>query len=431
MSPLKNRSLFSTVTITLCGLLTASVSSISYGAGYGINENSGSYMGTGFAGRASNPQDASILASNPAGMGFMDARSLSAGSAFILKGGKFSGDFKSAFLQEPLSGSTSDFQKNTFVPFGHIVVPLHEHINLGFSGYAPFGIELEYDKGWVGQYFGLKTSVQVVNLQASISYRIMEQLSAGVGIIGSYVKGELTQKTFFPDPKSFPPIITLPARVEGDDKALSWNVGFLWRANEKTYLGLAYHDQLKFTLEGDSKAGSLKHKAKLDITMPEKVALSMTHHIDSRLTLMAEATWTRWSRFEQFHVKAGSMLSSYIPMKWKDVWAFSGGISYQLLPEWQLRAGYMRDNSPVDDNNRTVRSPDANRNWYTFGFNWKPVSELSIDLSYAYVDMGKSNLTEQKHESTPPHGVIPTYGTLNGEYNNHSHIIAAQLNYTF
>ncbi len=427
MSPLKNYSIFPSVIITLCGSLAVIQSNSCHGAGYGINENSASYMGTGFAGRSSNAIDASILASNPSGMGFMTERSISAGSAVIFKGGKFDGTFSDSPLGQPISGSTNDFQANTFVPFGHIVVPIEEHINLGFSGYAPFGVELDYDKNWVGRFFGLKTSVKVINLQASISYRILDTLSVGVGIIGSYVQGELTQKTFVPQISG-----SFPAKVNGDDKTLSWNAGLLWNVDDRTSVGFAYHDSLKFTLEGESKVEGIgKHDAKLDITMPERAAFSLTHHFDSQWTFMAEATWSRWSRFDKFHVKAGPKFSSYVPMNWKDVWAFSGGVSYRVNSEWLVRAGYMRDNSPVDDKNRTVRSPDADRSWYTCGINWKPAADLSVDVSYAYVDMGKNKITEQKHSAVSPHGALSPYGTLTGEYDNQSHVIAAQLNYTF
>ena len=184
--------------------------------------------------------------------------------------------------------------------------------------------------------------------------------------------------------------------------------------------------------------------------MPERAALSITHKMDSHWTLMADATWTRWSRFEEFYVKAKRNMtvnlsglpnlpptistdpSSYIPMNWNDVWAFSIGTSYQVTPEWLLRAGYMRDNSPVDDKNRTVRSPDADRNWFTFGANWQATESLSIDVSYAYVVMDKGKISESKHNVPGSDNDIKTsYGKITGEYDNRSHIVAAQLNYCF
>lgn len=409
------------------------------GAGYGINENSASYMGTGFAGRASNPQDASIAANNPGGISFVEGPQISAGTAVILKGGEFEGQHTRPLAVRDdkvvAQGKTEDFQSTTPVPFGHFVVPVNEKLSVGVSGYGPYGIELEYDKDWAGKYFGIKTSVKVINLQGTVSYKLQDNFSVGIGLIGSYVKGELSQTSS--GPLNIPGLLPVTGTIDGDANTFSWNIGALWQIDDMTMLGLAYHAPLEFTLEGDVKAESsvlnMESKAKLDITMPERAAISFTRHLDEKWTLMAEATWTRWSRFEEFYVKANDpSLSSYIPMNWTDVWSFSLGTSYQLNREWQLRAGYMRDQSPVDDKNRTVRSPDSDRNWFTAGLNWKPNKKVNIDLSYAYVKLDKGKISETKHK-TPPEGggTIASYGTLTGEYNNSSHIVAAQFNYIF
>ena len=415
--------------------------SSAHSAGYGIYENSASYMGTAFAGKASNPQDASIAANNPAGIAFVVGTQISVGSAVILEGGEFEGQHtREASVLNPQTllaeGKTKDFKSTTFVPFGHFVIPVNEQLSFALSGYGPFGIELDYDKNWAGQYFGNKTSVKTINLQGTLSYKFHDDFSVGFGLIGSYVKGELTQKT---NATNFLlPIPPSDAKVDGDANAMGWTIGALWHVNEATYVGLSYFSQLEFKLKGDVKVdntpdGDLKSKAKLDITMPEKAALSLTHHLNDQWAVMAEATWTRWSRFEEFYVEADDpLLSSYVPIKWKDVWAWSFGASWQVMPEWQLRAGYMFDQSPVDDKNRTARTPDADRNWFTLGANWKPDPQFSIDLSYAYVSLKKGKISETKHD-TPANGgeVISEYGTLTGEYNNSSHIVAAQLNYIF
>ena len=442
-----------------------------YAAGYGINENSASYMGTGFAGRASNPVDASIAANNPAGISFVQGSTVSLGTAVILEGGEFEGEYNRpplpvgdatlpAYSEE---GKTRDFQKRAPVPFGHFVMPVNDRFSFGLSGYGPFGIELDYRDDWPGRYFGDKTSVKVINLQGTLSYKPFDNFSVGFGLIGSYVDGKMTQKT------GLPGAIPFNGNVEGDDKTLSWNIGALWRANDRTMIGIVYHAPLEFTLEGTVKVngnitvpdmdlpgnippGSYpiiddKAKASLEVTMPERAALSITHQLGRRWTVMADVTWTRWSRFEEFYIKAKEKVytkplpdvgplgfdpSSYIPMKWKDVWAFSIGVSYQFTPQWLFRAGYMRDQSPVDNDNRTVRSPDSDRNWFTAGVNWKATDNLNFDLAYAYVDLKKGSISETRHNVPGSEtDVNPAYGTLTGDYNNSSHIVAAQVNYRF
>ncbi|WP_422409479.1 MULTISPECIES: OmpP1/FadL family transporter [unclassified Endozoicomonas] len=403
-------------------------SSNAFSAGYGINENSASYMGTAYAGRASNPQDASIAANNPAGIAYVEGTQVSVGSAIILEGGEFEGQH--TIGSTPIAqGKTEDFVSTSGVPFGHFVMPLNEQISFGLSGYAPNGIELDYDKDWAGRYFGIKTSVKTVNLQGTVSYKFQEDFSIGFGLIGSYVEGELTQN-------SSPSSPALESKIEGDAKTLGWTLGALWNVYDKTYVGLSFFSELDFELEGDVKVApvGLKSDAKLDITMPEKAALSLTHQLNDEWTLMAEATWTRWSRFEEFYVRVEdpTIPSSYVPINWKDVWSWSFGATWQVLPEWKLRAGYMFDESPVDDDNRTVRTPDSDRNWFTVGANWRPDTNISIDISYAYVSLKEGKINEAKYNTPPMQDTtIPEFGTITGDYKNSSNIVAAQLNYIF
>ncbi|WP_422135027.1 OmpP1/FadL family transporter [Endozoicomonas sp. ALD040] len=410
-------------------------SSNAFSAGYGINENSASYMGTAYAGRASNPQDASIAANNPAGIAYVEGTQVSVGSAIILEGGEFEGQHTLPTGTVVAQGKTEDFVSTSGVPFGHFVMPLNDQISFGISGYAPNGIELEYDDDWAGRYFGIKTSFKTVNLQGTVSYKFQEDFSIGFGLIGSYVEGELTQNT---DVTNFlrEGLPAAEAKIEGDDKTLAWTLGALWNVYDRTYVGLAYFSEIDFELEGDVKlSGPVNRKsdAKLEITMPERAALSLTHQLNDEWTLMAEATWTRWSRFEEFYVRAdNSDLSSYVPINWKDAWAWSFGATWQVLPEWKLRAGYMFDESPVDDDNRTVRTPDSDRNWFTVGANWRPDTNLSIDISYAYVSLKEGKIDEAKYNKPPNQGTpIDSFGVITGEYDNCSSIVAAQLNYIF
>ncbi len=409
-------------------------------AGYGINEQSASYLGTGFAGRASNAIDASISVTNPAGISFLEGgRQISVGADVILEGGSFDGEYTRA--DNSVDASTDDFQKTSFVPFGYFVMPMDEKWSFGLAGYAPYGIELDYANGWGGDYFANKTSVKVINLQGTLSYKLSDDLALGFGLIGSHVVGELTQKTWL-----MPGYMAGDASIKGDDNTLGWNVGAIWNATPSTTLGLAYHSQLEFKLKGDFDVENihsvipnippifttpLSSDANLDITMPEKLMLSATHRLNGRWVVMADATWTRWSRFEEFRVTSSNdQLGSYIPMNWKNTWALSLGSSYQLNDQWLLRAGYMFDQSPVTSDTRTVRSPDANRNWFTFGANMKLAENMNVDFAYAYVKLQDGSINEPKYDKSTGQP-DDEHGVVTGEYSSGSHIFGAQFNYKF
>ena len=399
------------------------------GAGYGINEQSASYLGTAFAGRASNVTDAAISSANPGGIG-LAGRQISAGADLIMKGGEFRGKYEGPF--GTVEGSAKNHQQQVLVPSGYFTIPVNDKWSIGISGYAPYGIELQYDDNWPGAYFSDMTSVRVINLQGAVSYKLTDDLSIGAGLIGSYAKGKLTQKTWIQ-----PALIEADVRVEGDDYTYGWNLGAVWNASKSTTLGFAYHSELDFTIKGDFSLKNISFElpnqtlpTSLKITMPERVLVSMTHHVNNRWTAMTDLTWTRWSRFKEFNITTPQpKIGAYVPMNWSNTWALSLGSSYQLNERWLLRAGYMFDESPVNNHNRTVRSPDSNRNWVTLGANWKATEVLTMDFAYAYIRLQKGKIYEGKNDTSGKPN--PDYGYISGEYDSDSHVIGLQLNYAF
>ncbi|MDP0563646.1 MAG: outer membrane protein transport protein [Candidatus Endonucleobacter sp. (ex Gigantidas childressi)] len=409
-------------------------------AGFSIHEHSASAMGTAFAGRASNGEDASIGASNPAGMAVLESRQLTVGSAVILENGNFkNGSFSNPNV--PASSSKNDnFLKTTAVPFGHIVLPFDDRLTVGWNAYAPFGLNLDYDKEFVGRYFGDKALIETVNFQSVLAYKVEDDLFVGIGLTLSHINGELSQKKYV---SPIPSYNNIDAVVKGDDYAFTWNVGVIWRPYMSTTLGASYHAQTKFNLEGDVKAsnvagglGDFKHKAELKITMPERVMLSATHQLDEQWTIMADATWTRWSRLDSISVvdKEGTLTqngSTYVPMHWKDVWAMAVGVAYKVDDQWTLKAGYMFDQSPVSDSTRTVRSPDNDRHWITAGVKWSVIEDIVFDFSAAYV-MLKDGKIDEKAYNVSNQAVNSGYGSLIGEYEGQSTwILSAQMTYRF
>ena len=121
--------------------LTSSTAVIA--AGFGVNEHSASGLGTAFAGKASNAQDASIGAENPAGITQFKHAEVSVGADVILKGGNLKGESN---VPLPFNSShDKNFLRTTVIPFGHFAMPINEKWSGGFNIYAPFGLNLKYD----------------------------------------------------------------------------------------------------------------------------------------------------------------------------------------------------------------------------------------------------------------------------------------------
>jgi long-chain fatty acid transport protein len=380
---------------TTLSLAVALASTQIFAAGFAINEQSISGMGTGFAGRSSAADDASTIFGNPAGMSRLKREQVTGGAALL----DAHTDISNA-SSRPNSGSNDgDMVPLVAVPMGYYVKPIDDHWAFGIGMYAPFGLVTDYENGFAGRYFGSKSDVKVMTLQPTVSYAFNDKVSIGFGPTINRIEGTLESNLSItqaaPDGK---------VKIKGDDTALGYNIGVLVQATDSTRVGLTYHSKVKYKLEGDTKVNynvlaavgqnpSQKYDASLDLTTPESVDFSLTHQLDDKWTLYAGSTWTRWSRLKDITVKNegvptilnGQFGTITEEQNWHDTWAHAIGASYQLNKEWVLRTGLSFDQAPTNNVNRSPRIPTGDRKIFSLGAGWSPTDDLTIDVAYSYL----------------------------------------------
>ncbi|MEB0045318.1 MULTISPECIES: OmpP1/FadL family transporter [unclassified Pseudomonas] len=366
-----------------------------FAAGFAINEQSISGMGTGFAGRSSSADDASTIYGNPAGMSRIKREQVSGGAAMLDAHTNISKASSSP------NGGSNDGNMVPFiaVPMGYYVKPIDDHWAFGIGMYAPFGLVTDYESGFAGRYFGSKSDVKVITLQPTVSYAFNDKVSIGFGPTINRIDGTLESNLSItqaaPDGK---------VKVKGDDTALGYNVGVLVQATDNTRVGLTYHSKVTYKLKGNTEVNygvlgligqnpAQKYDASLGLTTPESVDFSVTHQIDDKWTVYAGSTWTRWSRLQAITIENTGVPSSLNgqfgtiteEQKWHDTWAHAIGASYQLNKQWVLRTGLSVDQSPTNNVDRSPRIPTGDRKAISFGAGWSPTDDLTIDMAYSYL----------------------------------------------
>ncbi|WP_122665859.1 OmpP1/FadL family transporter [Pseudomonas viridiflava] len=414
---------------TTLGLTVSLAASQLFAAGFAINEQSISGMGTGFAGRSSSADDASTVFGNPAGMSRLKREQVSVGAAAIIAKTKID-DASSSF-----GGSNDgDMVPVVGVPMGYYVKPIDDHWAFGVGVYVPFGLVTDYENGFAGRYFADKSHVQVVTFQPTVSYAFNDKVSIGFGPTINRIDGELTSRALNPVTG---PVNDGKVKVKGDDTALGFNVGILVQATDSTRVGATYHSKVKYKLDGDTKISGpnfgpfngQKYDASLDLTTPESVDFSVTHELDANWTLYAGSTWTRWSRLESIDVKNSGVpgpLTPTIgtisePQNWHDTWAHAIGASYKVNKEWTLRTGFSVDQSPTNNENRSPRIPTGDRKAISFGAGWSPNDNLTIDVAYSYLREDEAKIRDNS----------ATKGTYNANYRNTAHGLGSSITYRF
>ena len=113
-----------------------------------------------------------------------------------------------------------------------------------------------------------------------------------------------------------------------------------------------------------------------------------------------------------------------MPQNWHNTTRVAVGSEYRLNDKHTLRAGAALDPSPVTDENRTPRIPDADRVWVSLGYGYALSKQSTVDFGYAHLFVKDSNISDNRSATTG--------GTLNGTFTNGSaDIVGITLRHKF
>lgn len=393
-------------------ILLSSASAAAWSAGFAIQEQSITGLGRAFAGSAAVAEDASTIFFNPAGLTYLDRAEMDLGLNYIAPKSDFSNegssvpDFGGAggFSGQALTGGDyGDAGKNAVVPNFYYAHPVNDRLALGFGVSAPFGLVTEYDDTWVGRYFAVRSDLLTLNFNPSIAYQATDKLSIGFGVSAQYADVELTQMADLGAQVGAPQAADGKVQLEADDWGFGYNFGLLYQATEATRIGLAFRSKISHTVKGD---GTLKDQnnnlvvaedLEADVDLPETLSLAIHHDINHKWSLMADATWTRWSRFKELDIQTdgAGMLSSTKPEDWENTMRYGLGVAYKHSDKWQFRAGVAYDETPIPNaERRTARIPGTDRKWVALGATYHYSENLILDAGYAHLFMDDPKINE-------------------------------------
>ena len=453
------------LSILSSGILLAMSANIQ-ASGFYIIEHSASGMGNAFAGGAASAEDASTVYFNPAGMTNLAGSQMVAAGHIIVPAFDYSdgGSYVNPQLTGgmPIAGSlpgkNSDGGETAFVPNLYISSQLNDSWFAGIGINAPFGLTTEYDDDWVGRYHALKSELKTININPSIAYKVNDRFSIGGGLNVQYIDATLTNAVDFGtvclgiEMQGYIPGGTctgagvLPlqadgkAEVSGSDWSFGFNLGALINLTDTTRLGLSYRSKIEQDLEGNAEFNVPDNfQAILDmglplfsdtgvtagVELPEMAAISIFSQITPSLALMADATYTKWSRFEELRISYDNpnQPDTVQPENWDDSMRYSIGASYRYNDKMIFRFGGAYDETPISKTeDRTPRIPDNDRTWLTLGLGYQFSDTMSMDVGYAHLFIDDTDINSLDHS---------TGHQLVGEYSADVDILSAQLNVKF
>jgi len=404
-------------------------------AGFSLLEQTGSGIGYAYAGAAASADDASALYFNPAALVMLDAPQLTIALHGINIGTKFV-DRGSALPPAglgmlPEGATRSDAGSLVAVPNAYVAWPVGKRLAFGFGLNAPFGLVTEYDDPWVGRFQGIRSKLTAINANPALAYRLNDSVAVGFGVNYQHARVELSNA------------VLLGAGLEGraaldvEDEAWGWNAGAIFTLPAATRIGLSYRSKLDYALTGDTQVTTLagtpiapaSGSTLVDVTFPDSIELSAAQPIGSLLELRADINWMNWSEIDTVLAinPATGLTRDVLQFGFKDTTRVALGLDYKKGERWSLRTGIAWDESPVDEDVRTVRLPDDDRWWVTVGARWRPSERLIVDAGYAHLIVGDVPIDRTRGQTGAPASFA---SHVLGVYDSTVDIASVQLSWT-
>jgi long-chain fatty acid transport protein len=449
----------------------AGISAPASAAFFALAEQSGSGMGTAFAGGAAIAEDASTVWYNPAGMTRLDRPQLVFGGSYIDLNIKTNVISASNVLNGGPGGSAigggagKSPGESAFVPNFYYTHPITKEFSVGAGINAPFGLATEYDSTWAGRYHAIKSDIKAINYNVSGAYKFNDTLSGGVGVDYQHFKAELSQAVDFAtlctlagqsatcgagagfNPGTNPNDGT--GKVTASSNAWGYNLGLLAQLPNDFRVGVAYRSKIKQSLKGNFDAtvptpagvagvatagvangfGIVDSGASANVVLPSSISVSAYQQLGPQWAIMADITRTNWSALPELRIKFdSSQADSVVTLNLIDSYRYSVGATYKPNDTWILRGGLAYDQSPVTNPADTSpRLPDGDRTWVTIGAGLKASPNLSFDFGYAYINVQAAQV--RKTATVTNENV--SRGNLSVDYTATIQVLSAQARWMF
>lgn len=399
-------------------LVALAFSGSTLASGFQLIEQNASGIGNAYAGSAAVAENASTIFFNPAGMTQLQAHEYSLGISAVKPSFKFTNNGSTVPILGPVSlaGNGGDGGSMGFIPNGYLSWALNKDVYLGVGLSGPFGLMTEYDNTWLGAAQSTKFEIKTYNINPSIAYRVNDKLALGFGLNWMRMEAEYVKRAAA---ATIAPMATLNA----DDDSWGWNIGALYHVSPTTKVGVSYRSQVKQNLTGTLKTSSgLSSGAKADITLPDTLIVSVVQKLNSDWEMLGDISWTGWSSVPKVDILS-SLANQTLNTAFNDTWRIAVGANYQLNNAWKLKFGVAYDQTPVPDAaHRLVSLPDNDRTWISFGAQWKPSKEGTLDIGAAYLFVKDTDINAVS---------ASTGTTVKGSYDSSVWVLGVQYSRSF
>jgi len=365
--------------------LSAIASSVVMAGGYKIPEQSLNSMALGAA-YVAHTSGADTSYFNPANMAFMDEKQ------YIDGGLTLAHLPENTYSLGPVSGNTET--ENILIPNLHYVSAPMGDFRWGVSLTAPGGLTKRWETPFQ-KAFAEEFTLKNIELNPTVSYRVMDNFSIGGGVRIVYSEGVV---------KNDATGIGMPLKVdmEGDTFEFGYNLAATYKPAEDIAIAVTYRSNIDLNEEGtatimypvtDTQGVTVTGDAGVSIPLPAALNIAISKTWDNTFTLEAVYERTYWSTYETLEFTGTNLPIS--PKNWMDTNTFRIGATVEL-EKITMMMGFAIDETPVPVENLGFELPDTDAKVFSMGFRYQQNENLS---------WGAALLLDSKESLSMPRGV--------------------------
>lgn len=372
-------------------------------AGYVNSEQSPA--GVGLAGAmTARADDASAIFYNPAGLGFQSGLSVVAGITLASPAQSVT-----QVGSTDSGGGVYKAQPATFVlPTIYAAARVTDQLALGLGVFVHHGGGSDFQnpddsRPFPGRFLALRTSIQSVTFNPTLSIRIVPEVSVGGGLDVELGSLEIVRALALGSAEG-------RIALSGSSTAVGGNIGALARLLDgRLNFGLTFRSSLNLRF-ADLKVGATGpagvvfpfayNRGATNLPTPHTVTLGVAGKPARWLTISVDVVSSLWSTVHEQRITlsddAGQTQTTVVPRDWHDAYSGRIGVEVDLGPVlegrtkfWpKVRVGFGYDQSPVPAQTLDPSVPDADRFFPAVGVSLGYRGLGSIELSYSPILLG-------------------------------------------
>lgn len=369
------------------------------------------------------------LATNPAGLSTLSARTLDLSVTSVFARGSFTNS---------VNQNVSIQNSPGVMPYGAFGMPIgHSRFTVGV-GLVP---EMMSVSNWTyvdapgvaGATYGLQTQKSAIlsaRSVAAVSFSLSRAVSLGASIGVDYNSNTLDAPYIFQQHPALAGLKTL-LDLHTTGTGRNYSLGIVASPSKKVQFGVAWKSRTVIDSDGTATGNigaqlaavglaarpDFAYNAAVRNVFPQSVIGHITWQVDRRWNLAFQTNWVNWKdAFVTLPVAltngtnadingllGTNTLNDGVPLNWKDQISFHGGVERVVTENVSLRGGFAHGNSPVPSSTLSPLTAAIMKDQLTTGIGYRH-GRARYDLGYGF--------GFQAHQS------VGQSGLLAGEYSN-------------